>query len=49
MSAPEMRNFEPKEPVVLAPPKSDPIPASYLAKCNGSYPPSFSLLHGGAD
>jgi len=28
--------FEPKEPVDLAPPKSDPISPEYLAKCNGT-------------
>ncbi|RDW92262.1 putative damage response protein DAP1 [Coleophoma crateriformis] len=28
--------FEPKVPVVLNPPKNDPISPEYLAKCNGT-------------
>jgi hypothetical protein len=32
---PEPRNFEPKNPVDLPPPKSDPISPEHLAKCNG--------------
>ncbi|KAF2277340.1 cytochrome b5 [Westerdykella ornata] len=28
--------FEPKEPVQLAPPKDDPITLEYLAKCDGT-------------
>jgi len=28
--------FEPKEPVQLDPPKSDPISQEYLSKCNGT-------------
>lgn len=37
MSAPELRNFEPKEPVTLAQPKDDPISVEHLGKCNGKY------------
>jgi hypothetical protein len=33
--------FEPKEPVQLDPPKSDPISPEFLAKCNGM----FTLFH----
>ena len=29
--------FEPKVPVHLNPPKSDPISKEYLAKCNGTF------------
>ncbi|EKD20904.1 hypothetical protein LZ554_007234 [Drepanopeziza brunnea f. sp. 'monogermtubi'] len=31
--------FEPKTPVNLAPPKSDPISPEFLAKCNGTQAP----------
>ncbi|KAA8893550.1 cytochrome b5-like heme/steroid binding domain-containing protein [Sphaerosporella brunnea] len=37
MSAP-MRNFEPKEPVKLNPPKDDPISPELLATADGSDP-----------
>ena len=30
--------FEPKVPVSLAPPKTDPISQEHLAKCNGQQP-----------
>ncbi|KAI9840644.1 MAG: hypothetical protein M1837_001413 [Sclerophora amabilis] len=33
---PEPKNFEPKSPVSLAPPKDDPIPLSHLSKCDGT-------------
>ena len=33
--APEPRNFAPKQPVQLDPPKSDPISLDYLSKCDG--------------
>ena len=33
--APEPKNFEPKEPVKLNPPKEDPISVTQLAECNG--------------
>ncbi|KAI4150029.1 MAG: hypothetical protein LQ340_004306 [Diploschistes diacapsis] len=32
---PEPKNFEPKEPVKLDPPKDDPITVEELSKCNG--------------
>ena len=35
---PEPKNFEPKEPVQLNPPKDDPITVAELAKCNGKLP-----------
>ncbi|KAI9862486.1 MAG: hypothetical protein M1813_004337 [Trichoglossum hirsutum] len=36
MSTSEHKSFEPKQPVQLAPPKSDPIEKDYLNKCNGT-------------
>ncbi|KAL9092312.1 MAG: hypothetical protein Q9165_004486 [Trypethelium subeluteriae] len=33
----EPKNFEPKVPVKLDPPKSDPISLEYLAKCDGAH------------
>jgi len=33
----EPKNFEPKAPVNLAPPKYDPISPEELAKCDGSF------------
>ena len=33
----EPRNFEPKEPVQLDPPKDDPISTAELAKCDGRF------------
>ncbi|KAF2234596.1 putative progesterone binding protein [Viridothelium virens] len=33
----EPKNFEPKVPVKLDPPKSDPISLEYLAKCDGTH------------
>ncbi|KAI5805939.1 cytochrome b5-like heme/steroid binding domain-containing protein [Geopyxis carbonaria] len=38
MSVVEPKNFAPKEPVTLAPPKDDPITVDQLAKCDGSDP-----------
>ncbi|KAF2750176.1 progesterone binding protein-like protein [Sporormia fimetaria CBS 119925] len=40
--------FEPKEPVQLAPPKSDPISLDYLAKCNGNHEgyPTYVAIKG---
>ncbi|KAL9071234.1 MAG: hypothetical protein Q9157_005538 [Trypethelium eluteriae] len=35
----EPKNFEPKVPVKLDPPKSDPISLEYLAKCDGEAHP----------
>ncbi|KAI9677015.1 MAG: hypothetical protein M1817_006854 [Caeruleum heppii] len=34
--APEPKNFAPKEPVNLDPPKDDPITVDELAKCDGT-------------
>ena len=34
---PEPKNFEPKTPVSLNPPKDDPISPDYLAQCDGMY------------
>ena len=34
---PEPKNFEPKTPVSLNPPKDDPISADYLAQCDGVF------------
>lgn len=33
--------FEPKTPVVLNPPKDDPITPEFLSKCNGKSPKIF--------
>jgi hypothetical protein len=33
----EPKNFEPKVPVQLDPPKTDPISLEHLAKCDGAY------------
>ncbi|KAF8538745.1 progesterone-binding protein [Trichophaea hybrida] len=38
MSAPEPKNFEPKEPVQLAPPRDDPITLEELAAADGRDP-----------
>ncbi len=32
---PEPKNFEPKTPVSLDPPKDDPIDPEYMSKCDG--------------
>lgn len=46
MSAPEKKGkFEPKTPVNLKPPKSDPITVDHLSKCNGKS--SFVLCYRG--
>ena len=46
---PEPKNFEPKEPVQLDPPKDDPISLSELQKFNGERPcftrPILRLCH----
>lgn len=36
----EPKNFTPKNPVKLEPPKSDPITIEELSKCNGTLPAS---------
>jgi hypothetical protein len=36
---PEPKNFEPKTPVKLDPPKDDPISVEELAKCDGKRAP----------
>ncbi|KAI9801963.1 MAG: hypothetical protein M1825_003018 [Sarcosagium campestre] len=41
---PEPRNFEPKQKVDLAPPKSDPITLEQLSKCDGSDPSKPTLV-----
>ncbi|KAH0538632.1 hypothetical protein FGG08_004769 [Glutinoglossum americanum] len=38
MSTAAPRNFEPKQPVQLAPPKDDPIEKDYLEKCDANVP-----------
>ncbi|MCJ1367252.1 hypothetical protein MMC16_006384 [Acarospora aff. strigata] len=35
---PEPKNFEPKKPVSLDPPKDDPISVQHLSKCDGTDP-----------
>ncbi|MCJ1444437.1 MAG: hypothetical protein MMC23_004939 [Stictis urceolatum] len=40
----EPRNFAPKEPVKLDPPKDDPITVEELAKCNGTDPSKPTLV-----
>ena len=39
----EPKNFEPKVPVKLDPPKNDPINLDHLSRCNGEY---FSSANG---
>lgn len=34
---PEPKNFEPKNPVHLDPPKNDPISVQRLSQCDGKY------------
>ncbi|KAH8147856.1 uncharacterized protein LAJ45_07957 [Morchella importuna] len=48
MSAPEPKNFAPKQPVALAPPKEDPISVEHLAKCSGANPdyPTYVAIKG---
>ena len=41
-SVPEPKNFEPKEPVKLDPPKDGPISSQELSECNGRHAP---ILH----
>lgn len=41
---PEPKNFSPKIPVQLDPPKDDPISQEELAKCDGTYPHTYFLL-----
>ncbi|CUS08667.1 unnamed protein product [Tuber aestivum] len=36
MSAPALKNFEPKDPVQLSPPKDDPISVEKLGEADGS-------------
>ncbi|KAI9749836.1 MAG: N-acetylglucosaminyl-phosphatidylinositol de-N-acetylase [Chaenotheca gracillima] len=45
---PEPRNFEPKAPVTVAPPKDDPISLEYLSKCDGNSPghPTYVAIKG---
>ncbi|KAL9617726.1 MAG: hypothetical protein Q9160_007500 [Pyrenula sp. 1 TL-2023] len=41
----EPKNFEPKTPVQLNPPKHDPISVEELAKCDGMNPSALSSSH----
>jgi hypothetical protein len=41
----EPKNFEPKKPVEIKPPKDDPIDLEYLSKCNGMCSSIPELLH----
>ncbi|KAF2755403.1 putative progesterone binding protein [Pseudovirgaria hyperparasitica] len=44
----EPKNFAPKVPVTLDPPKSDPITQDYLAKCDGTHEgyPTYVAIKG---